>query len=146
MERQAESAQLPVDKLSENDRKLNIESPKFRANSSAENNDKADDSTCEKPNCDSSSEEKKEVQSAPDIKFHRVQLWMEIRPSLRVIEDMTSACVKKNVNSIKNEVDSGTGEHLPTIEETRPGKGAPEEDSDEEFYDLERSESILYYD
>ncbi|CAI9772437.1 unnamed protein product [Fraxinus pennsylvanica] len=141
LERQAESAQLPVDKLSENDRKLNIESPKFRANSSAENNDKADDSTCEKPNCDSSSEEKKEVQSAPDIKVHRVQLWMEIRPSLRVIEDMMSACVKKNVNSIKNEVDSGTGEHLPTIEETRPGKGAPEEDSDEEFYDLERSES-----
>ncbi|KAL2549459.1 Ypt/Rab-GAP domain of gyp1p superfamily protein [Forsythia ovata] len=140
LERQSESAQLPVDKLSENDIKLNNESPKFKADSSVEN-DEANDSTCEKPNSDSTSEEKKELQSEPEIKVHRVQLWTEIRLSLHVIEEMMSARVKKKANSIKNEVDSGTGKHLPTIEETRPGKGASEEDSDEEFYDLERSES-----
>ncbi|XP_022893096.1 TBC1 domain family member 8B-like isoform X1 [Olea europaea var. sylvestris] len=136
LERRAESPHLP-DKLSENDIKLKIVSPKFKADSISEN----DDSTCEKPNSDSSSEEKKEVLSAPEIKVHRVQLWTEIRHSLCIIEDMMSARVKKKVNSIKNEGDSGTRKHLPTIEEARPGKGASEEDSDEEFYDLERLES-----
>lgn len=51
-----------------------------------------------------------------------------------------SARVKK-VNLMKNEPVSGMKKKLSAIEEARPGKGASEDDSDEEFYDLERSES-----
>lgn len=47
----------------------------------------------------------------------------------------------KKVNTIKNEPASGMRRKLSSIEEARPGKGASEDDSDEEFYDLERSES-----
>lgn len=47
----------------------------------------------------------------------------------------------KKVNLIKNVPDSSVRKQLPSIEETRPGKGASEDDSEEEFYDLERSES-----
>ncbi|KAL6536083.1 hypothetical protein OROHE_012927 [Orobanche hederae] len=37
--------------------------------------------------------------------------------------------------------DPGVRKQLPVLEEARPGKGTSEEDSEEEFYDLERSES-----
>ncbi|KAL0382640.1 UNVERIFIED_CONTAM: TBC1 domain family member 9B [Sesamum calycinum] len=74
------------------------------------------------------------------LKF-TVYKYGEIRPSLRAIEDMMSARVKKNASSIKNESDPGAGKPLPSIEEAKPGKGASEDDSEEEFYDLERAES-----
>lgn len=77
----------------------------------------------------------------PATKAHGVQIWTEIRPSLRAIEDMMSFRVKKKVGSEKNEQRVGNGQPLPPIEEARPVKGASEEDSEEEFYDLERSES-----
>ncbi|XP_076900118.1 uncharacterized protein LOC143554164 [Bidens hawaiensis] len=53
---------------------------------------------------------------------HRAQIWAQIRPSLWAIEDMMNARVKKNISATKTEKDT-------------------EEDSDDEFYDLERSES-----
>ncbi|MFS7949985.1 putative Rab-GTPase-TBC domain-containing protein [Helianthus anomalus] len=48
------------------------------------------------------------------------QIWSHIRPSLRVIEDMMNARVRKKIDLVK---------------------ACNEEDSEEEFYDLERSES-----
>lgn len=78
---------------------------------------------------------------ARDTKFHQVQIWTEIRQSLRVVEDVMSSRVKKKVDVIKNEQESSVRKQLPPIEEARPGKGASEDDSEEEFYDLERSES-----
>ncbi|KAL1552048.1 TBC1 domain family member 8B-like [Salvia divinorum] len=86
------------------------------------------------------SEEKEDAQSETGNKGHQVKTWAEIRPSLRAIEDLMSARVKK-VNLMKNEPVSGMKKKLSAIEEARPGKGASEDDSDEEFYDLERSES-----
>ncbi|CAA0814476.1 Ypt/Rab-GAP domain of gyp1p superfamily protein [Striga hermonthica] len=88
---------------------------------------------------DSSSEDCKEMQS----KVHHMQIWMEVRSSLRAVEDMMSSRVKKKVALSKNETRSEPGlrNELPSIEEAPPGKGASEEDSDEEFFDLERSES-----
>ncbi|KAL7109472.1 hypothetical protein ACP275_06G177300 [Erythranthe tilingii] len=77
-------------------------------------------------NGDENDEENKE---GPDKKLHRVLTWTEIRPSLGAIEDMMSFRVKeKKANLVKSET------QLPSIE-------ASEEESDEEFYDLERSES-----
>ncbi|XP_057799014.1 uncharacterized protein LOC131014887 [Salvia miltiorrhiza] len=86
------------------------------------------------------SEENKDAPSASETKVHQVKTWAEIRPSLRAIEDLMSSRVKK-INVMKNEPVSGIKKKLSAIEEARPGKGASEEDSDEEFYDLERSES-----
>lgn len=86
------------------------------------------------------SDENKDAPSTTEIKAPQVQTWAEIRPSLRAIEDLMSSRVKK-INVIKNEPLSGMKKKLSAIEEARPGKGASEEDSDEEFYDLERSES-----
>ncbi|KAJ0621186.1 hypothetical protein HanIR_Chr01g0005801 [Helianthus annuus] len=57
-------------------------------------------------------------------KIHRAQIWAQIRPSLRAIEDMMNARVKKKINTTKTEKITGA-----------------EDDSEDEFYDLERSES-----
>ncbi|KAG8380443.1 hypothetical protein BUALT_Bualt06G0015800 [Buddleja alternifolia] len=128
LERQCESAQFPVNELSENNNiaKLNAESTNLTADDSSKNA--------------SLSEENKESPSATESKVHRVQIWTEIRPSLHAIEDMMSSRVKEKANLAKNQLDNG-GKQLPPSQEARPGKGASEEDSDEEFYDLERSES-----
>ncbi|KAL6586517.1 hypothetical protein OROMI_001505 [Orobanche minor] len=92
---------------------------------------------------DSSIEDYKEVRSATETKVHQIQIWAEIRPSLRGVEDMMSSRVEKRVSLSKNEPhpDPGVRKQLPVLEEARPGKGTSEEDSEEEFYDLERSES-----
>ncbi|GFP89741.1 tbc1 domain family member 8, partial [Phtheirospermum japonicum] len=76
------------------------------------------------------SEDYKEV---TETKVHQIQIWSEIRPSLRGVEDMMSSRVKKKVNLLNNEPEPGLKKQLSTIEEP--------EDSEEEFYDLERSES-----
>ncbi|XP_076934320.1 uncharacterized protein LOC143600547 [Bidens hawaiensis] len=55
---------------------------------------------------------------------HRAQIWAQIRPSLRAIENMMNARVKKKVSVTKTEQDTGA-----------------EEDSEDEFYDLDRAES-----
>ncbi|KAI7751215.1 hypothetical protein M8C21_021284 [Ambrosia artemisiifolia] len=55
---------------------------------------------------------------------HQAQIWAQIRPSLRAIEDMMNARVKKKIIATKSEQDAGA-----------------EEDSEDEFYDMERSES-----
>lgn len=121
-----------------NVRKSNVESTDSTAEDSSNIGAEAKDAIDKKP--DNLSEENKEAPLATETDVRQVQLWAEIRPSLRAIEDMMSSRVKK-VNSIKNEPVSGTRKKLSPIEEARPGKGASEEDSDEEFYDLERSES-----
>ncbi|KAL6565350.1 hypothetical protein OROGR_002301 [Orobanche gracilis] len=92
---------------------------------------------------DSSIEDYKEVRSETETKVHRIQIWAEIRPSLRGVEDMMGSRVEKRVSLSKNEPhpDPGVRKQLPVLEEARPGKGTSEEDSEEEFYDLERSES-----
>ncbi|XP_073019690.1 uncharacterized protein [Primulina eburnea] len=132
LEMQAESVQLGGN-LSDKDNaiKSNVEST----------NIKDDDSDSKKPNSGSFTEENKKVQSTTETKIHCIQIWTEIRPSLRAIEDMMSCRVTEKINLVKKELASVDGKQLPAIEEARPGKGASEDDSEEEFYDLERSES-----
>ncbi|XP_073315739.1 uncharacterized protein [Primulina huaijiensis] len=100
-----------------------------------------DDSDSKNPNSDSFIEENKKIPSTTETKVHHIQIWTVIRPSLRAIEDMMSCRVTAKINSVKNELASVDGKLLHAIEEARPVKGASEDDSDEEFYDLERSES-----
>ncbi|XP_042039472.1 TBC1 domain family member 8B-like [Salvia splendens] len=108
------------------------------AEDSSKDGAEAKDANGRKP--ENLSEENEDAQSETGNKGHQVRTWAEIRPSLRAIEDLMSARVKK-VNLMKNEPVSGMKKKLSAIEEARPGKGASEDDSDEEFYDLERSES-----
>ncbi|GER42544.1 Ypt/Rab-GAP domain of gyp1p superfamily protein [Striga asiatica] len=119
LERQCESAQLAVNRSTDDNNfvKSNVESAIE----------------------DSLSEDCKVVQSITESKVHQFQIWTEIRPSLRAIEDMMNSRVKKRVTMSRNE----DRKQLSSIEEARPGKGASEEDSEEEFFDLERSESDL---
>lgn len=79
-------------------------------------------------------------------KIHHIQIWKDIRPTLHEIEEMMSSRVRKKASLMKNELGAGSRKPLPPIQEARPGKGASEEDSEEEFYDLERSESDPFLD
>lgn len=83
----------------------------------------------------------KEIPTSTEKKTHQIQVWSEVRPSLRAIEDMMSMRVKR-VNKVKSELDSEMVEHSSTLDEAKSTKGAPEEDSEDEFYDLDRSESL----
>ncbi|KAI3508628.1 hypothetical protein L1887_23637 [Cichorium endivia] len=79
--------------------------------------------------------QKKEVPAT-----HKAQIWAHIRPSLQSIEDMMNARVRKKINVTKTEKDHGI-EKPDSFEDSRPVKSNIEDDSEEEFYDMERSES-----
>ncbi|XP_021910260.1 TBC1 domain family member 8B [Carica papaya] len=82
-----------------------------------------------------------EVQSSAEKTIHRIQIWTEIRSSLHAIEDMMSIRVKK-ANLPKNEQETGKLKPASPIEDAKFPKGASEEDSEDEFYDVERSDPI----
>jgi hypothetical protein len=63
---------------------------------------------------------------------HMVQTWTEIRPSLGHIKDMMSSRVKKKQTSADGEY-TKIVQHCDTPEESKPS-----EDSDDEFYDVEK--------
>lgn len=101
----------------------------------------SDDSNGNKTKPNDLNEENTDVPSETGEKVHRIQTWTEIRSSLLIIEDLMNSRVKKKVSLNKTDSHLAAEKPLHTIDETRPGKGASEEDSEEEFYDLERSES-----
>ncbi|KAK9053881.1 hypothetical protein SSX86_024956 [Deinandra increscens subsp. villosa] len=72
--------------------------------------------------------------------IHEAQIWSQIRPSLRVIEDMMNARVRKKIDLAKNDKHYGAEKHS-LFQDARPANTCIQEDSEEEFYDLERSES-----
>ncbi|XP_057784567.1 uncharacterized protein LOC131001938 [Salvia miltiorrhiza] len=139
LERQSGSAQLPVGSVETDDTvRLNNGSADLNADDS-QNNVADSDGNKTKPN--NSNEANAALPSEKDGKVHRVQTWTEIRSSLCAIEDLMSSRVKKKVSLNRSEPDIAAKKPLHSIDETRPGKGACEEDSEEEFYDVERSES-----
>ncbi|XP_071710440.1 uncharacterized protein [Rutidosis leptorrhynchoides] len=116
LERQSESAQLPGTGITAEESKTT----------------EGDDLSVEKPGHDDGQKE--------DVgPVHQAQIWSHIRPSLRAIEDMMNARVKKKIYVDKTENDNGADKPA-VFEDARPAK---DEDSEEEFYDLERSESDL---
>ncbi|KAH9612910.1 hypothetical protein KSS87_001762 [Heliosperma pusillum] len=81
-----------------------------------------------------------ETPSVKNKKSHKIQIWSHIRPSLHAIEDVMSARVKKKANSSRKGQDNDSKKALQSIEEAKFSKGAAEDDSEEEFYDVERSD------
>ncbi|XP_023904016.1 uncharacterized protein LOC112015812 isoform X1 [Quercus suber] len=148
LERQAESAQPPVNGLSVEEDKKAVSAGVLEqeADVSLEKVVEGDDLSSQKLDSNDSAENgarKDEVPETKETKTHKVQIWSEIRPSLCAIEDMMSIRVKKKSNLSKDEQGAGTGKPLPSpVEEFKSSKGVSEEDSEDEFYDAERSDPI----
>ncbi|CAN8287195.1 unnamed protein product [Cochlearia groenlandica] len=68
------------------------------------------------------------------------QIWTEIRPSLRAIEDLMSARVKKKRNSSNGEKEAQKLKCSLSTNEAKSPKGAYENDSEDEFYEVEKSD------
>ncbi|KAL8166791.1 hypothetical protein V2J09_008290 [Rumex salicifolius] len=83
-----------------------------------------------------------QTESVQEKRVHRIQIWSNIRPSLHAIEDLMSIRVKKMDNVSCNGHSADAVKPLHSGEEVRFVKGASEEDSEEEFYDVERSDPI----
>ncbi|KAF8395039.1 hypothetical protein HHK36_018978 [Tetracentron sinense] len=146
LERQAESAQLPINGLSkeEDNKALLAKATGQEAEAALEKGIEEDDSSGRNHIFEDSTEnvpEKEVVTVEKETKTHKVQIWAQIRPSLGTIEHMMSFRVKKRKNRPKDQ-DAGSGNLLPPIEDARPLKGAFEEDSEEEFYDVDRTDPI----
>ncbi|TXG49634.1 hypothetical protein EZV62_025509 [Acer yangbiense] len=144
LERLAESAQLPVNELSleGHDKTLHTEAKGEEASDSLVKVVEGDEFSDKKSVSDNSSEnaaEKEEIQSTTGKKSHKIQIWTEIRPSLHGIEDMMSNRVKKK-GSLSKDEEAGRGKPPPHTDEAKYLKGASEEDSEDEFYDVEKSD------
>lgn len=141
---------MPVNGESEveNNKSLHVEASGQEVDASLEKGVADDDFSGEEPGSNDSTENVSNKEDEPtqpstkEKKLHRIQIWTEIRPSLHAIENMMSIRVKKKSNLSKDEQDLGTGKPLSSIEEARSLKGASEEDSEDEFYDVERSDPI----
>ncbi|CAL9127912.1 unnamed protein product [Musa textilis] len=91
-----------------------------------------------KPDEPSECYDTEEVGSQKERRVHQVQIWSQTRPSLTVIEQMMSLRVKKeNFPEGGEEGIKGSRKNLAPIKESKAT-----EDSDDEFYDVERSDPI----
>ncbi|XP_049354140.1 uncharacterized protein LOC125818672 [Solanum verrucosum] len=147
LERQAESAQLIINGVSADGISSRPDTGSLlqKASSFSQNGDEDNNQTVEKRGSEGHLEgaiEKDDTTTSVVRKTHQAQIWSEIRPTLHAIEDMMSIRVNKKVNLAKNEQDRGLQEHPLAVEESGATKGESEEDSEDEFYDLERSESM----
>ncbi|KAK7270058.1 hypothetical protein RIF29_22939 [Crotalaria pallida] len=154
LERQAESSTLSMDRLGaeEDETVLRAQASEHEADVSSEKVADGDELSSQKPGSDSIAEngsQKEEVTASEETKVHRIQLWSEIRPSLRSIEDMMSIRIKKKAGSIKDVEKKGLSKFEQVIGEgksqshtggAKSQKGAFEEDSEDEFYDAEKSD------
>ncbi|RDX76752.1 TBC1 domain family member 8B [Mucuna pruriens] len=156
LDRQAESSELATDRLvvGESEKVLGDEAAEQEADASLEMGVDGHEPSNRVPGASDiaaeNGSEKEEVPSSEETKVHRIQLWTEIRPSLRSIEDMMSVRVKKKTGSAKDErIKKGvlkdeqiteTAKSPLHSDDVKSPKGACEEDSEEEFYDVERSD------
>lgn len=85
--------------------------------------------------------EKVENTSAPEKRKHQIQIWTEIRPSLKAIEEMMGIRIKKKGGIPNGERDAGKFKPLPS-EDAKFSKVVSEEDSEDEFYDAERTDPV----
>lgn len=145
MERQTEPAQLTGVSADGNSSKPDTGSLLQEESSFPQNGDENNVQTVEKCGSEGHLEsaiEKDDTTTSVERKTRQAQIWSETRSTLHAIEDMMSIRVKKKVNLAKNEQDRGLQEHLLAVEEASATTGESEEDSEDEFYDLERSESM----
>ncbi|KFK36819.1 hypothetical protein AALP_AA4G175400 [Arabis alpina] len=81
-------------------------------------------------------------QADAEKNVRRFQIWTEIRPSLRAIEDLMNVRVKKNEDSSNDEQEAQKLKSSPSTDEAKSSNGVYENDSEDEFYDVERSDTI----
>ncbi|KAI3965068.1 hypothetical protein MKX01_013999 [Papaver californicum] len=141
LERQAYSAQLHLNGLSKDgdNTTSGAEASEWESTTLLEKGEEEDDtrsgsrSGSDGFNSETSIPEKEVVpQPLKNVKTHKIQIWGEIRPSLGTIEQMMSVRVMKSKKTLKSEQDAKTANQL----------GLTEDDSEDEFYDIERSDSI----
>jgi hypothetical protein len=140
LEQQADSSQLPINGTSSEkyNKELHAEATEQEINNGSE---KGVDISGEEPSSDVLLENvTEEKQSATSKKTHGIQIWTEIRPSLRVIEDMMSLRIMRKGNQSKDQQETKKERMVPSFEDAKSAKGASEEDSEDEFYDVERSD------
>lgn len=89
--------------------------------------------------CDGSEEAFLEKGLWEELENQNAESWSWIRSSLGAIESMMSYRLTKRKRALYD----GQKDQLASIEEeARPSRGSREEESEEEFYDVERSEPI----
>ncbi|OAY74320.1 TBC1 domain family member 8 [Ananas comosus] len=89
--------------------------------------------------CDGSEEAFLEKGLWEELENQNAESWSRMRPSLGAIESMMSYRLTKRKRALYD----GQKDQLTSIEEeARPSRGSREEESEEEFYDVERSEPI----
>ncbi|ONK62391.1 uncharacterized protein A4U43_C07F3390 [Asparagus officinalis] len=141
----AGSPELPSNDSVEKD--TDIESPEESSSSQKEDSAEGGNSECDASEEISSdnavdSTQKETVESHGKEKSEdKVELWAEIRPSLSVIEHMMSFRVKKKKTSASREPNVGRSRSKRNLSSIEEGSSPREEDSDEEFYDMERSDT-----
>ncbi|XP_050387137.1 uncharacterized protein LOC126803375 [Argentina anserina] len=143
LQRQAESAKLHVNGLpnGEDNKALQAETSEQELDSSLEKGVDGDVSSEQKLGSESLVKNDSGMEElAKETKAHGIQIWNDIRSSLHEIEEMMSVRVKKKSIPSKVEQDMRNGKPVHPIEEFRPAKGASEEESEDEFYDVERSD------
>ncbi|KAG7565742.1 Rab-GTPase-TBC domain [Arabidopsis suecica] len=140
LEDHVESTELPVNGSSENSHAPSSESEKEKENEL--NKGPGEDLHTDKLGSDVTPDNASEEEGHPDAEknVHRVQLWTEIRPSLRSIEDLMSIRVKKKGDLSKIEQEALKVKSPPSFDDAKSAKGASENDSEDEFYDVERSD------
>ncbi|GJS85458.1 Rab-GTPase-TBC domain-containing protein [Tanacetum coccineum] len=128
--RQSESAQLAKVDVTDEESKT---SSGQEVDGSSDKVAEGDDLGGEEPGDDDA-----QKQIVPPV--FQAEIWSHIRPSLQTIENMMNARVRKKIGLSESEKDHG--EEKPALfEDARPAKAGIEDDSEEEFYDMERSES-----
>ncbi|XP_074578015.1 uncharacterized protein LOC141834595 isoform X3 [Curcuma longa] len=82
-----------------------------------------------------------------EARAHKIQIWSQIRSSLSAIEETMSYRVKKRRRPYSDGEVTGSNGTFPTLDEQNKGvprsaRGASEEESEEEFYDVDRPELV----
>ncbi|KFK22211.1 hypothetical protein AALP_AAs50665U000800 [Arabis alpina] len=72
----------------------------------------------------------------------RFQIWTVIRPPLRAVEDLMSVRVNKKGDSSNGEQEAHKLKSSLSTDEANSSNGVYEKDSEDEFYDVERSDPI----
>ncbi|CAL9236154.1 unnamed protein product [Arabidopsis halleri] len=143
LEDHAESGVSPVNGSSENNHVHPIESDKKKEEESNKGAERKDLNT-DKPSSDLTPGNAREEDEVPngEKNVHKFQLWAEIRPSLQAIEDLMSVRVKWKGDSTNGDQEAQKLNSLPSTDETKSSKGVSENDSEDEFYDVERSDPM----
>ncbi|XP_010509040.1 PREDICTED: TBC1 domain family member 10B-like isoform X2 [Camelina sativa] len=136
----AESGVSPVNALSENKHVHPSESDKKKQEELNKGTERSDLNT-EKSGSDLTSGNVREEDEVPNAE-KKVQLWTEIRPCLQAIEDLMSVRIKMKEDSSNSDQEARKFNSLLSTDEIKSSKGVTENDSEDEFYDMERSDPI----